>query len=103
MMVEMDGRWRQTLALLVPGILAFLVAGLSVVDMFLPKPYDGVVLESDRPGTRRVRAVVPDPVLRRPASTPVTSSSGSIGPSSRPPLMPRRSSIGTASAMSFPT
>jgi serine phosphatase RsbU (regulator of sigma subunit) len=59
MMVEMDGRWRQTLALLVPGILAFLVAGLSVVDMFLPKPYDGVVLESDRPGTRRVRAVVP--------------------------------------------
>lgn len=59
MMVEMDGRWRRTLVLLAPGILAFLLAGLSVGDMFLPRPYDGVVLESDRPGSRRVRDVVP--------------------------------------------
>ncbi len=44
--------------LLVPGALAFLVAALSVVDMFLPRPYDGVVLEADTPGMRIVRQVV---------------------------------------------
>jgi serine phosphatase RsbU (regulator of sigma subunit) len=45
---------------LAPGILAFLIAALSVADMFLPRPYDGVILESDVPGARVVRAVVPD-------------------------------------------
>ena len=44
---------------LAPGILAFLIAALSVADMFLPHPYDGVILEADVPGARVVRAVVP--------------------------------------------
>ena len=42
------------------GLVAFLVAGLSIADMFLPRPYDGVVLESDSPGRLTVRQVVPD-------------------------------------------
>jgi serine phosphatase RsbU (regulator of sigma subunit) len=46
--------------LLAPGIIAFLVSVLSVLDMFLPRPYDGVVLAADIPGSRRVRAVVPE-------------------------------------------
>jgi serine phosphatase RsbU (regulator of sigma subunit) len=56
--VMIGTRWRQTLVLLVPGILAFLLAGLSIADMFLPKPYDGVVLEADAPGRLVVRQVV---------------------------------------------
>lgn len=44
--------------LVVPGVLAFLVAGLSIADMYLPKPYDGVVLEADVPGRMIVRRVV---------------------------------------------
>jgi len=53
-------RSRQRLTLtLAPGILAFLIAALSVADMFLPHPYDGVILEVDAPGARVVRAVVP--------------------------------------------
>lgn len=44
---------------LAPGIIAFLIAVLSVADMFLPRPYDGVILEADVPGARVVRAVVP--------------------------------------------
>jgi len=39
---------------LAPGILAFLVAALSVADMFIPRPYDGVILEADVPGVRIV-------------------------------------------------
>jgi hypothetical protein len=35
---------------LAPGILAFLIAALSVADMFRPIPYDGVILEADVPG-----------------------------------------------------
>jgi serine phosphatase RsbU (regulator of sigma subunit) len=42
-----------------PGVLAFLIAALSVADMFLPRPYDGVILEADVPGARVVRQVVP--------------------------------------------
>ncbi|MBZ5589532.1 MAG: SpoIIE family protein phosphatase [Acidobacteriia bacterium] len=30
------------------GVVAFLVACLSILDMFLPRPYDGVVLDPDR-------------------------------------------------------
>ena len=41
------------------GLVAFLAAGLSIADMFLPRPYDGVVLESDAPGRLTVRQVVP--------------------------------------------
>ena len=53
-------RSRRRLTLqLAPGILAFLVAALSVADMFIPRPYDGVILEADVPGVRIVRAVVP--------------------------------------------
>ena len=44
---------------LAPGIFAFLIAALSVADMFRPHPYDGVILEADVPGARVVRAVVP--------------------------------------------
>jgi len=51
-------RRRQVLELLIPGMLAFLLAGLSIADMFLPRPYDGVVLEADAPGRLVVRQVV---------------------------------------------
>lgn len=44
--------------MMVVGVLAFLLAGLSIVDMFLPRPYDGVQLEADAPGELRVRDVV---------------------------------------------
>jgi len=47
---------RLTLAL-APGILAFLIAALSVADMFLPRPYDGVILEADVPGARVVESI----------------------------------------------
>ena len=39
------------------GVAAFLVACLSILDMFLPRPYDGVVLDLDR-GELTVRSVV---------------------------------------------
>jgi predicted metalloprotease with PDZ domain len=53
-------RSRQRLTLtLAPGVLAFLIAALSVADMFFPHPYDGVILETDVPGAKVVRAVVP--------------------------------------------
>ena len=42
----------------IAGIAAFALAGLSLVDMFLPRPYDGVVLESDAPGQLMVADVV---------------------------------------------
>jgi len=45
--------------LLLFGLLAFVVAGLSIADMFLPRPFDGVVLEADAPGRLTVREVVP--------------------------------------------
>lgn len=57
--VWMRRNWRQRAVLLAPGFLAFLIATLSVVDMMLPKPYDGVVLDSDHPGSSIVRSVVP--------------------------------------------
>ena len=49
---------RPLVELLIPGALAFIVAGLSIADMYLPKPYDGVVLEADAPGRMVVRQVV---------------------------------------------
>ncbi|MCD4749881.1 MAG: SpoIIE family protein phosphatase, partial [Thermoanaerobaculales bacterium] len=55
----MSLRWRRAAVLMAPGILAFLLASLSVVDMFLPRPYDGVVLESDSLERTKVRDVVP--------------------------------------------
>ncbi len=58
-MMRMKSKWRRRAVVLAPGFLAFLVAGLSVADMFLPRPYDGVVLESDSPGSPQVRHVVP--------------------------------------------
>ncbi len=45
--------------LLVCGVAGALLAGLSLADMFLPRPYDGVVLESDAPGRLVIRQVVP--------------------------------------------
>jgi serine phosphatase RsbU (regulator of sigma subunit) len=47
---------RETLRLV--GLLAFLVAGLSIGDMFRSRPWDGVVLEADAPGRLLVRSVV---------------------------------------------
>ena len=41
------------------GLAAFLFACVSVVDLFLPHPYDGVVLEADTPGQLMVAAVTP--------------------------------------------
>ncbi len=52
-------RFDPLVALLAAGILGFLLAGLSIVDMFVPRPHDGVVLESDTFGDLRVREVVP--------------------------------------------
>jgi serine phosphatase RsbU (regulator of sigma subunit) len=49
---------RRTSVLLVPGVVAFLIAALSVADMFLPRPYDGVILEPDMPEALVVRQVV---------------------------------------------
>ena len=40
------------------GIAAFALAALSLADMYLPRPYDGVVLESDAPGQLMVADVV---------------------------------------------
>ena len=52
-------RNRPPSALLALGLAAFVLAALSIVDMYLPRPYDGVVLEADTPGTVRVASVVP--------------------------------------------
>lgn len=51
-------RLRSTTLLTAFGVVAFLLAGLSVVDMLLPKPYDGIVLEADAPGRLIVATVV---------------------------------------------
>jgi len=45
--------------LLLLGLAAFFIAALSVVDMYLPRPYDGVVLEADSATAPTVRAVIP--------------------------------------------
>lgn len=45
--------------LLALGLAAFALAALSIVDMYLPRPYDGVVLEAEAPGGLTVGAVVP--------------------------------------------
>ena len=41
------------------GVAAFLVACLSILDMFLPRPYDGVILDPDR-SELVVRSLAPD-------------------------------------------
>ena len=51
-------RARLTLLLSTFGALAFLLALLSIVDILVPRPYDGVVLETDAPGSLRVREVL---------------------------------------------
>jgi serine phosphatase RsbU (regulator of sigma subunit) len=47
------------LILLAPGMMAFLIACISVADMFVPRPWDGVELEADSPGQLVVRRVSP--------------------------------------------
>ncbi|MEM7480178.1 MAG: SpoIIE family protein phosphatase [Acidobacteriota bacterium] len=47
-------------ALYVLGLVAFVLAGLSILDMYLPRPYDGVILDRDVRGTIRVLALEPD-------------------------------------------
>jgi len=44
--------------LAVAGVAACVLALLSIADMYLPQPYDGVVLEADAPGQLIVAAVV---------------------------------------------
>ncbi len=51
-------RSSRSLSVLAFGAAAFLVACLSILDMYLPRPYDGVVLDPDR-SELVVRAVVP--------------------------------------------
>ncbi|MCG3193344.1 MAG: hypothetical protein DIJKHBIC_02594 [Thermoanaerobaculia bacterium] len=46
-------------AVLVIGVVGCLIAGMSVVDMFLPKPYDGVVPDPYSRGGIAVRDLVP--------------------------------------------
>lgn len=41
------------------GLMAFLVVVLSIVDMFRPRPFDGIVLDPDSPEQLRVERVVP--------------------------------------------
>ena len=45
--------------LLAFGIVAFGLAGLSIADMFIARPYDGVVLSADEPGRLVVQEVIP--------------------------------------------
>ncbi|HRR14573.1 MAG TPA: SpoIIE family protein phosphatase [Thermoanaerobaculia bacterium] len=52
-------RSRLTALLFAFGVLVVVAAGLSILDLFLPRPFDGVVLESDSPGAVWVRSVVP--------------------------------------------
>lgn len=52
-------RWTLSRLVAVFGVLAFAFALLSIVDILVPRPYDGVVLESDKWGTLSVREVVP--------------------------------------------
>ncbi len=42
------------------GVAAFVLAALSIADMYLPHPYDGVVLEADAPGQLIVAGVLDD-------------------------------------------
>ena len=52
------------------GVAAFLVAVLSIVDMFLPRPFDGVVLDPDRLKECRVVDVVPGSGAERAGIAP---------------------------------
>ncbi len=52
-------RWTLSRMVAVFGVLAFAFAVLSIVDILVPRPYDGVVLEADQWGTLSVREVVP--------------------------------------------
>jgi len=54
----MAARFNPTPLLLLFGLVALGLAGLSIGDMFLPRPYDGVVLETDNPRLV-VREVIP--------------------------------------------
>ncbi len=54
-----ERRTATIVVLIVCGVLGALLAGLSLLDMFLPRPSDGVVLEADAPGRLVVRSVVP--------------------------------------------
>jgi len=58
MIVMVNQRSRRLAVLLAPGMLALILAVLSVADMFVPRPWDGVVLEADSPGKLVVRQVV---------------------------------------------
>ena len=52
-------RWTLSRMVAVFGGVALAFALLSIVDILVPRPYDGVVLEADQWGTLSVREVVP--------------------------------------------
>lgn len=59
MSLRLDRFSRSAFALLVFGLAAFVVAGLSIAVVFLPRPFDGVVLDTDVTWELRVREVIP--------------------------------------------
>lgn len=59
-----------TTLLLVFGLLAFGVAGLSIADMFVPKPYDGVVLKKTAASEIVVSEVLPGSSAERAGLRP---------------------------------
>lgn len=61
---------RPPVPLLALGLVAFAVAALSVVDMYLVRPYDGVVLEAESGWPPEVQAVIPDSGAERAGIVP---------------------------------
>jgi serine phosphatase RsbU (regulator of sigma subunit) len=56
--------------LAVIGSLAFLAAALSIIDIFLPQPYDGVILDPDRVQELVVSDIVPGSAAERAGIVP---------------------------------
>ncbi|MDA8016553.1 MAG: SpoIIE family protein phosphatase [Thermoanaerobaculia bacterium] len=59
-----------TTLLLIFGLLAFGIAGLSIADMFVPRPYDGVVLRQAATSEIVVSEVLPDSSAERAGVLP---------------------------------
>ena len=59
-----------TTLLLVFGLVAFGIAGLSIADMFVPRPYDGVVLRKTAASEIVVSEVLPGSSAERAGLRP---------------------------------
>lgn len=59
-----------TTLLLIFGLLAFGIAGLSIADMFVPRPYDGVVLEKTAASAIVISEVLPGSSAERAGLRP---------------------------------